>query len=91
MKTLYNCIRKDLNSITGNNLRRIKLLLGVDNIDHINMKSLEKVKYYEATNDEEKLRINMVKELIEVKREYFHLENFSAFEIDQMLEHLCIT
>ena len=28
MKTLYNCIRKDCNSITGNNLRRIMLLLG---------------------------------------------------------------
>ena len=49
MKTLYNCIRKYCNSITGNNLRRIMLLLGVDNIDHI------KMKYYEATNDEEKL------------------------------------
>ena len=91
MKTLYNCIRKDCNSITGNNLRRIMLLLGVDNIDRINMKSLEKMKHYEATNDEEKLRKSMVKELIEVKREYFHLENFSALEIDQMLEHLCIT
>ena len=67
------------------------LLLGVDNIDHINMKSLKKMKYYEATNDKEKLRISMVKELIEVKRKYFHLENFSVLEIDQMLEHLCIT
>ena len=56
------------------------LLLGVDNIDHINMKSLEKTKYYEATNDEEKLRISMVKELIQVKRKYFHLGNFSALE-----------
>ena len=54
------------------------------------MKSLEKMKYYEATDDEENLRISMVKELIEVKRKYFHLENFSALEIDQMLEHLCI-
>ena len=88
MKTLYNCIRKDCNLITGNNLRRIMFLLGVDNIDRINMKSLEKMKYYEATNDEEKLRICMVKELIEVKRKYFHLKNFSALEIDQMLEHL---
>ena len=67
------------------------ILFGVDSIDRITMKSLEKIKYCEATNDEEKLRISMVKELIEVKRKHFHLENFSPLEIDQMLEHLCIT
>ena len=49
------------------------------------------MKHYEVTNDEGKLRISMVKELIEVKCKYFHFENFSALEIDQMLEHLCIT
>ena len=45
MRTLYNCIRKDCNSITGNNLRRIMILLGVDSIDRITMTSLEKIKY----------------------------------------------
>ena len=33
----------------------------------------------------------MVKELIEVKRKHFHLENFSPLEIGQMVEHICIT
>ena len=49
------------------------------------------MKYHETTNDEEKLRIGMVKELIEVKHKRFHLENFSVIEIDQMLEYLCTT
>ena len=53
------------------------LLLGVDNIDRINIKSLEKIKYYEATNDQEKLR--MLKELIEVRCKYFHLENIYIY------------
>ena len=91
MKTLYNCIRKDCKSTTGNNLRRIVLLLDVDNIDYIRTKMLEKMKYHETTNDEEKLRIGMVKELIEVKHKRFHLGNFSVIEIDQMLEYLCTT
>ena len=91
MKTLYNCIRKDCKSTTGNNLRRIMLLVDVDNIDYISTNMLEKMKYHETTNDEEKLRIGMVKELIEVKHKRFHLENFSVIEIDQMLEYLCTT
>ena len=65
------------------------LLLDVDNIDCINMKLLEKIKYHEASNEEEKHRIDMVKELIEVKRKQLHLENFSITEIEQMLEYLC--
>ena len=65
------------------------LLLDVENIDYISTKMLEKMKYHETTNDEEKLRIGMVKELIEVKHKRFHLGNFSVIEIDQMLEYLC--
>ena len=42
MKTLYNCIRKECKSTTGNNLRCIMLLLDVDNIDYISTKMLEK-------------------------------------------------
>ena len=91
MKTLYNCIRKDYKSTTGNNLRCIMLLVDVDNIDYVSTKMLEKMKYHETTNDEEKLRICMAKELIEVKHKRFHLENFSVIEIDQMLEYLCTT
>ena len=41
MKALYNCIRKDCNSTVGNNLRRIILLLDVDNIHCIDMKLLD--------------------------------------------------
>ena len=36
----------------------------VDNIECINMKSLEKMKYHETTNAEDKLRPGMVKELM---------------------------
>ena len=65
------------------------LLLDVDNIDCINMKLLEQIKYDEASNEEEKHRIDMVKELIEAKRKQLQLENFSVTEIDQMLEIFC--
>ena len=63
------------------------LLLDVDNIYCINMKLLEQIKYHEASNKEEKHRIDMGKELIEVKRKQFLLENFSITEIDKMHYH----
>ena len=43
------------------------LLFDVDNIDCINMKSLEKMKFHKTANDEEKLRIGMVTELMTKK------------------------
>ena len=67
------------------------LLLDVDNIDCISTKLLEKMKHHEASNEEEKHRIDMAKELIEVKRKQLQLETFSVTEIDQMLEYLCTT
>ena len=91
MKALYNSIRYDCRSITGNNLRNIMLLLNVNNIDSINPNSLKEIKYHKASNNEERYRINMVKELIEVKRHNLQVSDFNTSEIDEILDYLCIT
>ena len=68
LKILYNCIKKDCRSITGSNLRNIMLQQNVNNIESISMKAIMDMKYHKAGNPEEECRINMVEEMIEVKR-----------------------
>ena len=91
LKSLYNCIKKDCRSITGNNLRNIMLQQNVSNIESISMKAIMDMKYHKAGNPEEECRINMVEEMIEVKRGKLQLENFNNTEIDQLLDCLCTT
>ena len=91
LKTLYKSIRNDCRSITGKNLRNIMLLLEVNNIDSINRNSMQKIKYHEASDNEKRCRINMVKELIEVKRRKLHVANFNTGEVDEILDYLCTT
>ena len=82
LKTLYSCVKEDCRSITGNNLRNITLQLNVDNIESINVKAIMKMKYHKAGNPEEECRINMVEEIINVKRGKLQLENFSNTEVN---------
>ena len=49
------------------------------------------MKYHKAGNPEEECRINMVEEMIKVKRGKLQLENFNNTEIDQLLDCLCTT
>ena len=91
LKTLYNCIKKDCRSITGNTLRNIMLQQNVNNIESISMKAIMDMEYHKAGNPEEECRINMVEEMIKVKRGKLQLENFNNTEIDQLLDCLCTT
>ena len=63
---------KECRSIMGNNLRNIMLQLNMDNIEFITIESIMKMQYYE-----EECQINMVEEIIKVKRGKFQLENFN--------------
>ena len=72
-------------------LRNIMLLLRVDNIELVKLDAMKKIKNHDASDGKEKCRIDMVKELIEVKCNNSYLEYFNNLEIDHMLEYLCTT
>ena len=65
--------------------------LNVDNIESITVKAIMKMKYHEASNPEEECPINIVEEIVKVKRGILQLDNFSNTEIDQLLDCLCTT
>ena len=84
-------MKNDCRSITGNNLRNIMLQLKVDTIKSITTKAIMNMKYHEALNNEDKCRINMVNEIIMVKRGMLKLNNFSNTEIDELLRCVSTT
>ena len=45
---------------------------------------------YAPARQEDLCKIDMVKELIEVRAEQFDVPDFSREELDDILEHLCI-
>ena len=91
LKTLYNCVKNDCRSVTGNNLRNIMLQLKLDTIKSITTKELMNMKYHETQNNEEKCRINMVDEIIMVKRGLLQLKHFSKTETDELLRCVSTT
>ena len=85
---LLQQIQHDTGSTTGSNLRNIMLLLGKHKIEEVSIRDLNSFEYCPVQSDN-KWKVDMVKELIEVRENNLHVENFSAEEFEEILEHLC--
>ena len=46
---------------------------------------------YNQISDDEKWKIPIIQELIEMKNENLDVENFRKQELDEILEHLCVS
>ena len=64
------------------------LLLGKHKIEEVSIRDLNSFEYCPVQSDN-KWKVDMVKELIEVRENNLHVENFSAEELEEILEHLC--
>ena len=88
VKVLFDVVNCDCSSSTGSNLRRIMRLTGKDNINDIRLKDLDNLEFC-TTKDEEKWRIKIIKELIDIRNKKVKLDNFDSDEISNMLNHIC--
>jgi hypothetical protein len=89
-KHLLRFIKYDTKSTTGSNLRNLLLLTNKNTIDELGMDDIDKLKYCDIEEDK-KWRVQMAKEIIDIKSSKLELDNFSTDELDEMLEHLCTT
>jgi hypothetical protein len=87
VKHLYKFVNKDAQSITGSNLRNIRLLLGKDDNQNLYPSDARDVKYLQA-GVEDLWKINFLKELIEVKHGNLNT-GLNNDEIEEIIEHLC--
>ena len=86
---LLRVVSHDTRSTTGSNLRNILLLTDKNRIEDITTQDLDNF-CYAPTRPEDLWKIEMVKELIDVRAEKYEVSEFAWEELDEILEHLCI-
>ena len=85
---LLNIIKNDARSTTGQNLRNMMLLFDKNSIDEIEEKDI--IEYvYAPVESKDEWKVQMTKELIDVKNKELEIENLSKEEVDLMIEYLC--
>ena len=87
---VLNYAKSDVRSITGSNVRNILLLTEKDAIEHVTKHDVKKLKYREVTI-EDSWKIDIVKEIIEIKNDQLSLNDFTKEELNDILTHLCIS
>ena len=85
---LLKTIQNDTSSITGSNLRNIMLLVKKTSIDNLNPTDSDIIKYW-PVEEENKWKIDIAKELLEVRSGNMELENFKSKEVQEMLSFIC--
>ena len=87
-KQLLETIQRDTRSTTGRNLRKLMFVANKDNISLLN-KNEEKFGIYTPVLPENKWKVNIVKEMTDVRFGNLQVENFSLEEIEEMQGFLC--
>ena len=90
LKNLFKVVKHDCRSVTGRNLLNIKLLVNKTNIDSLVPDDAMGISYHEIS-EENAWRVNIVKELTDVKFGESYVEGFSRKELDSILNYVCIS
>ena len=85
LKTVFVIIRRNVNSVTGRNLRKLMFMTGKTDISELSSDDIINTEYKPVPIDEE-WRIGMLEELMMVKHGERAIENFSKEEIEEMIE-----
>ena len=89
-KHLLKFIKHDVRSITGSNLRNLLLLTDKNKIEELCKDDIKKMKYQQI-EENNVWKVNMIKEITNVKFHKLEVQNFSIEELDEILSHLCTT
>ena len=81
-------VKTDTRSTTGSNLRNILLLTEKDTIQDIDFKDIEHL-VYSPVKVEDLWKIDLVKEIVDVKADQITVENFDDEDLKNILEHIC--
>ena len=87
-RILLNVVKHDASSTTGSNLRNILLLTDKAQVDELTTEDIEDLVYAEA-KPEDKWKVALVQEIIDVKSGQSNIENFSDEELQEILENIC--
>ena len=85
---LMETTKKDVRSVTGHNFRQIMMLLGKTSVEAVEKNDINEIEYFPISK-EDSWKIDIIKEIIEVKSRNVEIDNFEEDELDNILTHLC--
>ena len=89
-KFLLNTIMNDAQSITGSNVKRILALAKKTNIDDITQKDIDNI-VYEEIPEGNMWRIDVIKEITDIKFGKLELDGFTHEECEEILKFACVS
>ena len=87
-KRILRYVMKDTRSTTGSNLRKMMLLFGKVKVEDITESDVDAFKYAAVPPGDE-WRVELVKEIIEIRNSNLEVENFDEEELNEVLNYLC--
>ena len=87
-KQLLNVIQNDTRSITGSNIRKILLLTKKVKLEEISDKDVEEIET-DAIQEEDMWRVDLIKEINDIKFGHLHIDGFSEEECETILNFAC--
>ena len=90
IKMLKREAMKDVRSITGNNFRRIMLLMGEDSFMNVNKYNVNKINYYKV-KIEDMWKVKIATEAMDVRDGNGEIATFKKEEIEAMLQFACVS
>ena len=89
LRMLYQIARKDVKTVTGSNLRVILCLTDLCDVDMLDKSSVANLEY-SSVDEDNRWRVSMVKELIDMKnRQDDPLNGWEPEELNDILEFAC--
>ena len=81
--TYYSLCKYSVRSTTGYNLRKKE----ISQLEHFSIDDIE----YHPASVEEKWKISIINEVIDIKFGSLNIEGFSVDELDEICGHLCVS
>ena len=86
---LFNAIKYSVRSTTGHNLRAIMLRTGKENISQLDYITGKDIEYHPLMEDE-RWKVGIIKECIDVHNGKLGVNGFSIEELDEICSQICI-
>ena len=91
MRNLYNLVKSDVRTTTGNNLRNILLMTTLGSIDDLEPSIVSTINY-NCTKEEDMWRLKIIKEIIDIQNEELNcLEGWNNSDLEEILKHACVS
>ena len=87
LRDFLKYVEYDTMSVTGRNLRNISLKTNINDIRMLIARDV-KLKYNDIPKQEE-YRVNVIKEIVDIRNGQLDLEGFDMEELDQILQYVC--